>query len=171
MGRGPPCRRVGFRVVVIPGRDRTVTRLCTNLPRTPFSADLVTRLYRFRWQIELCFKEWKSYANLHTFNTANPHVAEGLMWASLCAAILKRFLAHAAQRVGHGTAMSTRRVAMCAHHMLEAIVTALLVGIGLLGALRRGLAYLLANARRPNVERDRHTGRLRAGLALVEAAK
>jgi hypothetical protein len=55
--------------------------------------------------------------------------------------------------------------------MLEAIVTALLVGIGLLGALRRGLAYLLANARRPNVERDRHTGRLRAGLALVEAAK
>ncbi len=164
-------RLIGSRVVVIPGRDRTMTRLCTNLPRTPFSVDLVARLYRFRWQIELCFKEWKSYANLHKFNTANPHVAEGLMWASLCAAILKRFLAHAAQRVGHGIAISTRRVAMCAHHMLEALVTALLVGIGLLGALRRGLAYLLANARRPNVERDHRTGRLRAGLALMEAAK
>jgi len=60
---------------------------------------------------------------------------------------------------------------MRAHHMLEALVTALLIGIGLLGALRRGLAYLLANARRPNVERDRRTGRLRAGLALLEAAK
>jgi len=164
-------RRIGFRVVVLPGRDRTMTRLCTNLPRTPFSADLVARLYRFRWQIELCFKEWKSYANLHKFNTANPHVAEGLMWASLCAAILKRFLAHAAQRVGPGTAISTRRVAMCAHHMLEALVTALLIGFGLLGALRRGLAYLLANARRPNVERDRRTGRLRAGLTLMEATK
>ena len=164
-------RLVGFRVVVIPGRDRTMARLCTNLPRTPFSADLVARLYRFRWQIELCFKEWKSYANLHKFNTANPHVAEGLMWASLCAAILKRFLAHAAQRVGRGIAISTRRVAMCAHHMLEALVTALLIGIGLLGALRRGLAYLLANARRPNVERDRRTGRLRAGLTLMEATK
>ena len=164
-------RLIGSRVVVIPGRDRTMTRLCTNLPRTPFSVDLVARLYRFRWQIELCFKEWKSYANLHKFNTANPHVAEGLMWASLCAAILKRFLAHAAQRVGHGIAISTRRVAMCAHHMLEALVTALLVGIGLLGALRRGLAYLFANARRPNVERDHRTGRLRAGLALMEAAK
>jgi hypothetical protein len=91
------------------------------------------------------------------------------MWASLCAAILKRFLAHAAQRVGPGIAISTRRVAMCAHHMLEALVTALLIGIGLLAALRRGLASLLANARRPNVERDRRTGCLRAGLTLVDA--
>ena len=48
-------RVVGFRVVVLPGREA----------RTPFSLDLVGRLYRFRWQIELCFKEWKSYANLH----------------------------------------------------------------------------------------------------------
>ena len=99
------------------------------------------------------------------------HSALGLMWASVCAAILKRFLAHAAQRVGPRIAISTRRVAMCAHHMLEALVTALLIGIGLLGALRRGLAYLLANARRPNLERDRRTGRLRAGLTLVEATK
>ena len=29
--------RVGFRVVAVPGRDPTMTRLCTNLPRTPFS--------------------------------------------------------------------------------------------------------------------------------------
>jgi Tfp pilus assembly protein PilV len=55
--------------------------------------------------------------------------------------------------------------------MLEALVTTLFVGIGLLAALRRGLASLLANARRPNVERDHRTGRLRAGLALMEAAK
>jgi len=44
-------RVVGFRVVVLPGRDKAMTRLCTNLPRTPFSLDLVARLYRFRWQI------------------------------------------------------------------------------------------------------------------------
>ena len=60
-----------------------MTRLCTNLPRTPSSVDLVSRLYRFRWQIELCFTEWKSYANLHEFDTGNAHVAEGLMWAGL----------------------------------------------------------------------------------------
>jgi Transposase DDE domain len=163
-------RVVGFRVVVLPGREASMTRLCTNLPRTPFSLDLVARLYRFRWQIELCFKEWKSYANLHQFDTANAHIAEGLIWASLCAAVLKRFLAHAAQRVGQGTAMSTRRVAMCAHHILDALVAALLRGVGLCATLRRGLAYLLANARRANPARDRRTGRLRAGLGLAEAA-
>lgn len=163
-------RVIGFRVIVLPGRDTAMTRLCTNLPRTPFSADVVARLYRFRWQIELCFKEWKSYANLHEFDTANPHIAEGLIWASLCAAVLKRFLAHAAQRVGDGAAMSTRRVAMCARHILDEVVTALRRGVGLLGALRRGLTYLLANARRAHPNRDRRTGRLRAGLALVEPA-
>jgi hypothetical protein len=52
----------------------------------PFSVDVVARLYRFRWQIELCFKEWKSYANLHRFDTANAHIAAGPIWASLCAA-------------------------------------------------------------------------------------
>jgi hypothetical protein len=167
--RGP--RVVEFRIVVVPGRDAAMTRLCTNLPRTPFSLDLVARLYRFRWQIELCFKEWKSYANLHQFDTANPHIAEGLIWASLCAAVLKRFLAHAAQRVGDGTAMSTRRVAMCAHHILDTLITALRLGVGLLRALRRGLAYLLANARRAHPNRDRRLGRLRAGLALRSPLK
>lgn len=164
-------RVVGFRVVALPGRDKAMTRLCTNLPRTPFSLDLVARLYRFRWQIELCFKEWKSYANLHKFDTGNAHIAEGLIWAGLCAAVLKRFLAHAAQRVGKGTPMSTRRVAMCARHLLDELVTALLVGVGLLRTLRRGLVYLLENARRANGHRDRRTGRLRAGLALVPAVK
>ena len=162
-------RLVRFRVVVVPGRDEAA-RLCTNLPRTPFSAPLVARLYRFRWQIELCFKEWKSYANLHKFDTANAHIAAGLIWASLCAAIVKRFLAHAAQHVGQGTAISTRRVAMCAHHILSDLVRALLRGVGLLVALRRGLAYLLANARRANVPREYRTGRLRPGLVSVGAA-
>ena len=59
---------------IVPGRDPAMTRLCTNLPRTPFSTALVARLYRFRWQIELCFKEWKSSANLHKCDAANPHI-------------------------------------------------------------------------------------------------
>jgi hypothetical protein len=162
--------RVPCRVVALPGRDPARTRLCTNLPRTPFSAALVGRLYRFRWQIELYFKEWKSYANLHQFDTANPHIAAGLIWASLCAAVLKRFLAHAAQRVGTGPAISTRRVAMCAHHFLDDVVTALLGRRGLFATLRRALTYLLANARQSNPDRDRRTGRLRIGLLAATAA-
>ena len=86
-------RVVGVRVVVLPGREAAMTRLCTNLPRTSFSLDLGGRLYRFSRPSARCFKEWTSHANLHQFDTANVHIAEGLIWASLCAAILKRFLA------------------------------------------------------------------------------
>ena len=159
----------GFRIVVVPTvttGQKTMTRLCTNLPRTPFSLDLVGRLYRFRWQLELLFKEWKSYANLHKFDTANEHIAAGLIWASLCVAVLKRFLAHAAQIVG-GKPISTRRVAMCAGHIIDEIVSALLASATIAAALRDGLAFLLANARRSNPKRDRKTGRLRSGLVVV----
>lgn len=158
--------RVSFRVVVLPGHERSMTRLCTNLPRTPFSLDLVSRLYRFRWQIELLFKEWKSYANLHKFDTGNEHIAAGLIWASLCAAVLKRFLAHAAQIVG-GKSISTRRVAMCAGHIIDELVAALLASISIAAALRDGLAFLLANAQRSNPKRERKSGRLRSGLIVV----
>jgi hypothetical protein len=122
------------------------------------------------WQIELLFKEWKSYGNLHKFDTANKHIAAGLIWASLCAAVLKRFLGHAAQLVG-GVAMSTRRVAMCSRHVLDELIEALLANLGVLVALRRGLEYLLANAQRANPKRDRKTGRLRAGLRTVGARR
>lgn len=159
-------RLVGLRVVVLPGHEKTMTRLCTNLPRTPFSLDLVSRLYRFRWQIELVFKEWKSYANLKKFDTANEHIAAGLIWASLCAAVLKRFLAHAAQLVG-GKPISTRRVAMCAGHIIDNIVAALLACASIATAFLDGLTFLLANARRSNPKRDHKSGRLRTRLRVV----
>jgi len=157
---------LSFRVVVLPGREPSMTRLCTNLPRTLFSLDLVSRLYRFRWQIELLFKEWKSYANLHKFDTANEHIAAGLIWASLCAAVLKRFLAHAAQLIS-GKPISTRRVAMCAGHIIDAIAVTLLACVSIAAPFRDGMAFLGANARRSNPARDRKTGRLRAGLFTV----
>jgi hypothetical protein len=37
-------RLVSFRVVILPGRAAAMTRLCTDLPRTSFSPDLVARL-------------------------------------------------------------------------------------------------------------------------------
>src|SRR5262249_58614028 len=117
-------QRVSFRVVVLPGHEKSMTRLCTHLPRTPFSLDLVSRLYRFRWQIELLFKEWKSYANLHKFDTGNEHIAAGLILASLCAAGLKPVLAPAAPIVG-GKPISPRRVSMCARPTPDELVSAL----------------------------------------------
>ena len=156
---------IRLRIVVLPGKEKWMTRLATNLDRERFPLDLVGKLYRLRWQIELCFKEWKSYANLHRFNTANEHIAEGLIWASICAAVLKRFLAHATQLISGGVAISTRRVAMCARLVIDDIFTALATdGRRLRAAVASALDFLLANARRAHPDRDRKSGRLQAGL-------
>jgi hypothetical protein len=77
------------------------------------------------------------------------HIAARLIWASLCAAVLKRFLAHAAQLVG-GKPISTRRVAMCAGHIIEKRAAALLACVSIASAFRDAMAFLLANARRSN---------------------
>lgn len=160
-----------FRLLIFPGKEKPMTRLCTNLARNRFSFEMTAKLYRFRWQVELCFKEWKSYANLHAFDTANEHIVAGLIWAGICAAVLKRFLAHAAQIVGKGVPISTRRVAMCARHLLDALIAELLRGgQQLRRVLDDGITYLIANARRAHPDRDRATGRLRTGLAVIGSA-
>lgn len=163
-------RRHTFRLLILPGKEKGMTRLCTNLARKRFRFETVAKLYRLRWQVELCFKEWKSYANLHAFDTGNEHIAAGLIWASICAAVLKRFLAHAAQIVSGGAAMSTRRVAMCARHVLYALVAELLRETRLSEVIADGLAFLIANAQRAHPDRDRATGRQRLGLAVVGSA-
>ena len=160
-----------FRIAVIPGKKNEMILLATNLDPKRFPLELVGTLYRFRWQVELCFKEWKSYANLHRFDTANPHMAEGLIWASLCAALLKRFLAHATQRITAGLPVSTRRVAMRAFHVIDAIFAALLAGgRGLRAAIRKAVEYLAVHGLLANPKRDRRKGRLQAGLAIFKAA-
>jgi len=167
-GRGKG--RSTFRLIVVPGKEPSMTRLCTNLPRERFSMELVGKLYRFRWQVEICFKEWKSHANLHAFDTANPHIAEGLIWASLAAAIVKRFVAHAAQAVG-AVAISTQRVATCA----KLFICDLLKALGqsahkLAAAISTAIDFLLVNAKRAHPERDRIKGRQNISLALVAAS-
>ena len=81
--------------------------LLTNRPAKRYHLDMICRAYKWRWQVELLFKEWKSYANLHAFNTENPAIVEGLIWTAIAAAALKRFLAHMTQRLTQ-VPMSTR---------------------------------------------------------------
>ena len=51
--------------------------LVTNLDRDLFSPADIYQIYRLRWQVELLFKEWKSYCNLHAFGTTKASIAEG----------------------------------------------------------------------------------------------
>lgn len=162
--------RYSCRVAILPGKEQSGTRLCTNLPRDDFPLERVARLYRFRWQIELLFKEWKSYANLRSFDTGNEHIAEGLIWASLAAAILKRFIAHATQRA-RGRAISTRKVAMAARVFLRDLLAALGQPRTLRTVLARVVDFLDHNARRADLERDRRRGRLGGGLLLCGVPK
>src|SRR5271170_4988731 len=127
------------------------TWLLTNLPRT-FSADSVGQLYRLRWQIELLFKDWKSYANLHAFQTEHPAIVEGFIWASLCAAFLKRSLAHWAQLVSEGRQISTRIAAQAGAHTLPLL--ALFATNGFRAArLQEIFVFLLNNALSTHPER------------------
>lgn len=147
-------------------RTKSFCYFLTNLPSQGYPLEVICRAYKWRWQVELLFKEWKSYANLHAFDTANAALVEGLIWTAIAAAALKRFLAHMTQLLAE-VPMSTRKVAMCALHVLGDLVEALKRGdmVGLYAALEAAITYLARHAQRAHPKRDRQTGRAQLGLA------
>ena len=62
--------------------------------------------------------------------------------------------------------MSTRKVAMCAVHVLGGIVQALKTGdvAGLSDVMEAAITYLACHAQRAHPKRDRQTGRSQLGL-------
>jgi hypothetical protein len=146
-------------------RTKSFCYFLTNLPPQRYPLEVICRAYKWRWQVELLFKEWKSYANLHAFDTTKVAIVEGLIWTAIAAAALKRFLAHMTQLLLE-VPMSTRKVAMCAMPVLGAIMRALQSGdvAGLYAALEAAVTYLACHAQRAHPERDRRTGRSQLGL-------
>jgi len=139
--------------------------LLTNLPATRSRLAMISRAYTWRWPVEFLLKAWKSYANLHAFDTETATIVEGLMWAAIAAAALKRFLAHATQLIA-GVIISTRKAAMCVTYVVGDIVQALKTaqGTALDDALEDAITYLACHAQRAHPQRDRQTGRLQLGL-------
>src|SRR6266566_4661458 len=146
-------------------RTKSFCSFLTNLPPKRYPIEVICRAYKWRWQVELLLKEWKSYANLHAFDTANAALVEGLIWTAIAAAALKRFLAHMTQLLAE-VPMSTRKVAMCALYVLGDLVEALKRGdvVGLYAALEAAITYLARQAQRAHPKRDRQTGRAQLGL-------
>ena len=135
--------------------------LLTNLPER-FSSDAIVRLYRLRWQVELAFKEWKSYANLHALQSEHPAIVEGFIWASLCAALLKRSLAHWAQ-LAHGNPISVRIAAQAGPQILPQLAD----WIAGAGNFRSIILFLANNARRAHPRRDAHRPQHTLGFRWV----
>lgn len=152
-----------FRMVVL-STPKGRTFLLTNLPVEDFSPQMVGWAYRLRWQVELMYKEWKSHANLHRFPTANNGIAEGLIWASVAAAIVKRFVAFIAQ-AARSFPVSTLKAAVLLKRFITPILTNLLRDPAkALATLEEALATLESLGRRSNPKRERKRGRLKIGL-------
>jgi len=158
----PLCQRL---IISWNPRTKSFCYFLTNLPPQRDPLEVICRAYKWRWQVELLLKEWKSYANLHAFDTANPALVEGLIWAAIAAAALKRFLAHMTQLLTQ-VPMSTRKAAMCAIHVLGDVIEALKRGdvVALYAALEAAITYLACHAQRAHPARDRQSGRMQLGL-------
>lgn len=141
--------------------------LITDLPRTTFTTEHIIEAYRLRWQIELMFKEWKSHANLQAFTTEKAPIVEGLIWGSLCAALLKRYIAHVTQKVSH-LAISTQKVAKSGcYFMMELMKTLINKPRMFAKTLRKIIKYLAGNAKRDSTRKDRINGRCKLGLEPI----
>ncbi len=140
--------------------------LATSLDPLDFPPFVVRSIYAVRWQVELAFKEWKSYANLRKFNTGKAPIVQGLIWASLTAALLKRFLAHSAQVV-HNVATSTRKAAMCLGDHVLLLLSSMVKKRDATPDISSVLTYLAKCARRFDLAQEQEDGRLVAGLEVV----
>ena len=59
---------------------------------------IIGKIYRVRWQIELIFKELKSYTELRKFLTGNENIVQGFIWTAFCALLIRRFIVSCAQK-------------------------------------------------------------------------
>jgi hypothetical protein len=146
-------------------KDKCFQYLLTNLPKDRYGISLICLGYKLRWQVELLFKEWKSYTNLHKFDTEKEDIAESLIWASLSASAMKRFLAHAAEHLLE-VILSTRKASMPSAYELPELFRALRFGASpwYRRAFEAMMGYLGKNAKRAHPKRDDRTGRSRLGL-------
>ncbi|TXH98204.1 MAG: IS4 family transposase [Rheinheimera sp.] len=153
---GPIYRCVAF--AALDHKKRHVL-VCTNLDRQQFPAEVVGDLYRVRWQIELLFKEWKSMNNLNKFDTYHPAIVETLIWGSLLAATLKRWLINAAQQK-YNRVISLFTGAKSAHiwWLPFCLDIARSHGADLVTAINEAFAFLAQRCQRQNLKRDQKDG-------------
>ena len=91
--------------------------LLTSLPVTVFPPADILAIYRFRWQIELAFKRFKSLAGLDLLPAKNPELARAWIYARLIVAIIAEQIAgQVPDSSPSGPETTTRKpIALAAH--------------------------------------------------------
>ncbi len=92
-------QRYNLRLLVLWNKkNKQHSYFLTNLSAETVSLDAIGKLYRLRWQIELTYKELKSFTSLKKFQTENENIVEGFIWTSIIAMQLRRFLVLSAEK-------------------------------------------------------------------------
>ena len=111
-------RRVTFRVVCVSGWRRLPDGgsevvdiwLLTNLAPEQFSAEDVSSLYRYRFEIEQLFRVLKTVGRLDQLNSSKPEVFESFMYATLLGIVLAHDICAQMRRVRPSVEPSPHRV-------------------------------------------------------------
>ena len=148
-------------------KEKTWMRLITNLPRSRAGKKQICQCYRLRWQIELLFKECKSFNSLNKFQTNSPYIAMGLMWAALISTFLKRMLGHICQLALYGADISSQKVAKDKRLLIN-LAKAISQGFNqVISCLENIVEHARKNWRHSRIERVMTTGKLALGVVLV----
>jgi len=127
--------------------------LITNLNARDFSANRVAETYRLRWQIELFFKECKSYTGLEAYPTKSIHIAEGLVWATMLTVLLRRYLAFSALRNKNKLPAFFAAAALGWTYMRDLAIASLNPAKRFLPVLRETLSLIERTSARSNPKR------------------
>ncbi|OED42234.1 hypothetical protein ACH42_12350 [Endozoicomonas sp. (ex Bugula neritina AB1)] len=139
--------------------------ILTNLNRVEFTLSEVLQAYRLRWQIELIFKEIKSYSGWHRFNCQSATLVFSLILMSFVVVTLKRHLAHAAQanlfNSGAIEEISTHKVMKSGTNLFGNMIKSLMdAGKFLLSCIKKLLSFWEKNAKWNQAARSGCSGRL-----------
>lgn len=166
------CRKGKFYRLIAswPKGKQEPTYWITNLDRVKFSASDVVKLYKRHWQIELLFKEWKSWNNLKKFNTRKKEIMEGLIWASLLSMLIKRSIAFSVEKITKSelsTFMVAKNTQGWFYPLMESITLHLRSEMDYLWD--KTVRYLSRYAQRASHSKDRKSGRLQFGIEPFNA--
>jgi putative transposase len=80
-----------FRVVAVLNKETGEYHIyMTNIPVEKLSAEDIASLYGARWEIEMVFKELKSYYRIDQIQSKKPHIVESLIWAAILTLMCSR---------------------------------------------------------------------------------